>query len=288
MTRCANSGHRQNCPLFGQGWCASLVPSSVIRNAKVVRHGRSWLDALATGRVWCRITSNNGRQARGLRESKHEPQASLVLHRGHDRFRRAVGRIPGLGFGAGECPAGGGRHRQRRHRRRGARPGRARSRRVGDRGDDRTADEIRQDGRDRRPGALRHPRPAAERELQRLGARLRAGGFAQAAREARPAAQSHGGAGAERGGGGALLSGDLLVHDDEDSAGEGFRRHHRYPEEHHPGDLAPADGQRRLHRLPSARSGIDAHDPGRASANSSRARTHGCAASPPAKPASSW
>ena len=32
------------------------------------------------------------------------------------------------------------------------------------------------------------------------------------------------GAGAERGRGGALLPGDLLVHDDEDSAGERFRR----------------------------------------------------------------
>ena len=35
--------------------------------------------------------------------------------------------------------------------------------------------------------------------------------------------------------GGALLSGDLLVHDDEDSAGEGFRRLDRHPEEHHAG-----------------------------------------------------
>ena len=92
----------------------------------------------------------------------------------------------------------------------------------------------------------------------------------------------------ERARGGALLSGDLLVHDDEDAAGEGFRRHDRYPEEHHARDLAPAHGQRRLHRLPSARAGSRRAPFRRSSASSSRARTHGRAASPPATPASSW
>ena len=62
--------------------------------------------------------------------------------------------------------------------------------------------------------------------------------FAEDARQARPDAQSHRGAGADDGRGGALLSGDLLVHDDEDSAGEGFRRLDRHPEEHHAGHLA--------------------------------------------------
>ena len=73
--------------------------------------------------------------------------------------------------------------------------------------------------RHRRSGPLRHPRSAA-RQLQGLGARLWAGRFAEDARQAGPASQSHGGAGAERGGGRALLSGDLLVLDDEDSAGQ--------------------------------------------------------------------
>ena len=41
-----------------------------------------------------------------------------------------------------------------------------------------------------------------------------------------------------------------------------FGGRHRYPEGHHPGQLAPPDEQRRLHRLPPARPGIDAHDPG--------------------------
>ncbi len=47
-------------------------------------------------------------------------------------------------------------------------------------------------------------------------------------RKAGPAAQSHGGAGAERSGGGALLSGDLLVCDDENSACRRFRRQERH------------------------------------------------------------
>ncbi len=128
---------------------------------------------------------------------------------------------------------------------------------------DGAADEIRQDRRHRRSGPLRDPRPAAERELRHLGARLRAGGFAQAARQTRPAGQPHGGAGAERCGGGPLLLGDLLVHADEDPAGEGFRRQHRDSEGDHAGHLAPADEQCRLHRLPSAWPGIHAHDPGR-------------------------
>ena len=82
--------------------------------------------------------------------------------------------------------------------------------------------------------------------------------------EARPAARSHGGAGARRALGGAVLPGDLLVRDDEDAAGQGFRRLDRHPEGHHARALAPAHGQCRLRRLPSARAGIDAHHPGAA------------------------
>ncbi len=177
-----------------------------------------------------------------------------------------------------------GRHRQRRHRRRGQRSERTGGRRLGDRGNHRAAHELRQDGRHRRPGTLRHSR-SADRELQRLGARLWAGRFAQAAGEARPASRSGGGAGPDAGSCGALLSGDLLVHDDEDSAGQRFRRLDRHPQEHHPGELAAADEQRRLRRLSSARTGIHAHHPGRSSVTSSRGRKHGYAASSPASPA---
>ncbi len=60
----------------------------------------------------------------------------------------------------------------------------------------------------------------------------------------------------------ALLSGDLLVHDDEAAAGEGLRRLDRHPEEHHARHLASAHEQRRLRRLPSARPGGDAHHSG--------------------------
>ena len=52
------------------------------------------------------------------------------------------------------------------------------------------------------------------------------------------APQSHGGAGAERGGGGAVLSGDLLVLDAEDPGREPVRRQERHPREDHPDRLA--------------------------------------------------
>ena len=71
------------------------------------------------------------------------------------------------------------------------------SRRLGDRGDHRPADPLHQERRHRRPGPLRHPRPA-DRELSGLGARLRPGRLAEDARQARPDAQSHRGGGAER------------------------------------------------------------------------------------------
>ena len=152
------------------------------------------------------------------------------------------------------------RHRYRRHCHQRERPG---SGRLGDRRNHRTADQICADRRHRRPGPLPDSRPA-DGELQRLGARLRPGRLAQDARQTRHNARSHGGARAERSGGGALLPGDLLVHADEDSAGERVRRQERHPREAHAERLAEADEQCRLHRLPSARPGIDPHDPGRA------------------------
>ena len=66
--------------------------------------------------------------------------------------------------------------------------------------------------------------------------------LAEGARQAGPATQSHGGAGPQRACGGAVLSGDLLVRDDENAARERFRRLDRDPEEHHARDLAAAHG----------------------------------------------
>ena len=86
----------------------------------------------------------------------------------------------------------------------------------------------------------------------------------------------------QRGRGRALLSGDLLVRDDEASAGEGLRRLERHSEEHHARHLASAHEQRRLHRLPSARSGIDAHHPG--AVRQVRIECRGMAAPYPGRP----
>ncbi len=132
---------------------------------------------------------------------------------------------------------------------------------MGDRGNNRSADAVYQERRHRRSGPLCHPR-SPHRKLRGVGARLRARGFGEDAGEARPDRQSHRGSSPQRESGRALLSGDLLVHDDEDPAGERFRRRHRDPEEHHAGHLAPADEQRRLHRLSSTRAGSDAYHPG--------------------------
>ena len=84
----------------------------------------------------------------------------------------------------GQGAAGCGQHRRDRHRRRGDRRERARGRRLGDRRDHRSADQIRQDRRDRRSGPLCDPR-SAEGQLQRLGARLWPGRFAEGAGRAR-------------------------------------------------------------------------------------------------------
>ena len=75
-------------------------------------------------------------------------------------------------------------------------PNGAGSRRLGDRRDHRSADPLHPERRHRRPGPLRHSRPA-DRELSGLGARLWPGRLAEDARQARPAAQSHRGARAD-------------------------------------------------------------------------------------------
>ena len=78
---------------------------------------------------------------------------------------------------------------------------------------------LHQDRRHRRPGPLRHPRPA-EGQLQRVGARLRPRRFAEGEERARQAAQPDRGARAQRGGRREILPGDLLVLDDEDPRGQ--------------------------------------------------------------------
>ena len=70
------------------------------------------------------------------------------------------------------------------------------------------------------------------------------------------------GAGAERSRGGQILSGDLLVFDDEDPGRQPVRQEGR----RHPGQgqaerLAQPDEEQRLRRLPSARPAVHAHDP---------------------------
>ena len=117
-----------------------------------------------------------------------------------------------------------------------------------------TPDQICQDSRHRRSGALRHSRPAGG-ELQRLGARLWSRRFAQDAGKARPASRSDGGACAERCGGGALLSRHLLVFDAENAAGKRVGRQAPYTliRSFQAGQLAPTNEEHRLHRLPPDR-----------------------------------
>ncbi len=82
---------------------------------------------------------------------------------------------------------------------------------------------------------------------------------------ARQDAQSHRREGARREGGGAILSGDLLVRDDEDSGQEPVPRHRTERQRHQPADEGPGriprHGQdRRLRHLPSARQQGDPRD----------------------------
>ena len=95
------------------------------------------------------------------------------------------------------------------------------------------------DRRDRRSGPLSGAGPAAG-QLQRLGARLWSGRLAEDDARARPAARSHGRAGAERRGCRALLPGDLLVLDADDPGPERVRRRERHPGEGHAAGLADA------------------------------------------------
>ena len=107
---------------------------------------------------------------------------------------------------------------------------------------------------------------SAEGQLQRLGARLRPGRFAQDRDRARQDPQPHRGAGAERGRGGGILSGDLLVCDAQDSGQERVPGHRAERQRHagqdeEPGAVARRGQDQWLLRLPSARQQGDAHDP---------------------------
>ena len=90
------------------------------------------------------------------------------------------------------------------------------------------ADPVHAQRGHRRSGPLRGARPA-EGQVQGLGARLRARRFPEGRCRARQAAQSHRRGRPERGRGGAILSGDLLVFDAEDSGRGPVRRQERHP-----------------------------------------------------------
>ena len=122
------------------------------------------------------------------------------------------GRLSGRP-GSPECSAARCHpHRRCRPGRRGQRRPGTGSRRVGDRGNDRPAHEIREDRRHRRSGPIRDAR-SAEGELQRLGPRLRPRRLPEGAGGAGQDARSDRGARPECHGGGAVLPGDLLVFD---------------------------------------------------------------------------
>ena len=116
--------------------------------------------------------------------------------------------------------------------------------------------------RHRRSGPLRHPRPA-EGELPGLGARLWAGRFAEGARQAGPSSsisrrcRRRTSAAAAQYYPAIYWYAMMKIPPAKDFGGTTD-----IPKNITQRDLAPADEQRRLHRLPSARPGIDAHHPG--------------------------
>ena len=151
-------------------------------------------------------------------ERTNEIQGQAVFERSGDRPRRGA-----RGRAGGAAGADRRRHRQRRYWRRGHRRQRTGGRGMGDRGDHRSADPLRQDGGHGRPGPLRGAR-SPQSQVQGVGARLWPRRLAEGRRRAGQAGRSQGGAGAERGGGRAVLSGDLLVLDAEDPRRQPVRR----------------------------------------------------------------
>ena len=152
----------------------------------------------------------------------------------------------------------------------------------------RPADPLRQDRRHRRSGPLRRPR-SAEGEIQRLGARLRPGRFAEGRRRARQAAQPDRRARRRttrrpRKYYPAIYWYSML----KIPPRQRVRRQGRHPRQDQEDRLAQPDEEQRLRRLPSARPARDAHDPEVPFGRSSRRAKPGCGASSPARPARSW
>ena len=117
-------------------------------------------------------------------------------------------------------------------------------------------------------------------ELQRLGPRIRAGGFAEDPDHSRQEPESQGGAGELSGGGGAVLSGRALAVVDGDAGEERVPRHRRQRQRHlaeheEPGRLDPQREIGRLHRVPCARHQGHAGDPGGARSVSQHRRRVG-------------
>ena len=192
----------------------------------------------------------------------HGEQGPLVLEHRTAHLPGAAGL---LASGATGRPGDARRSRpdrQRRHRRCRDQPERGGGRSLGHRRDDRARHAIRQDGGDRRPRALRHPRPSAG-DLQRLGPRVRPGRLAEDQKPPRTATESQRGGGAERGGRGRILSGHLLVLHAQDSRqapvpghGSRWQRHSRGIQK--PGAVAQRGSAERLRELSSARRQGDA------------------------------
>ncbi len=172
----------------------------------------------------------------------HENETSFVPGRRGGCFRRASDRVPEH---AGRGQRRGERHRWRRHR-----PERSRGRGLGDRRDERPSDEIRQGRRHRRSRAFPHTR-SSQGQLQRVGARLRAGRLAQGEQHAGKYPSPDRSARAQRSRGGGILSRHVLVFDDQHPGQERISRHRRKGQRHlveH--QVAGAVGRHRQERMP--------------------------------------
>ena len=168
---------------------------------------------------------------------------------------------------------------RRRHQRQGTG-----SRGLGHCGDQRPADEVREDRGHRRSRPVPDPGPAGG-EVQRVGARLRsrrlAEGAGVAGHEPEPQRRHR----PERPRRGRVLPRRLLVLADEGAAGQRLPRHRTIGQRHRAGHAQPArvaapDEERHLPRVPPAREQGDARDSRRARQPSRRRRRRGSGGSP--------